>query len=171
MRRQVLVIAAAAVFAAGVVGAGVSYAVTPEAQVQSQRAAKPVVHEVGAPGEVPYKHRFSLEFMAYNGAPFGNLSFFKDASGVVHLTGLTCVEGGGGQCYSNTQGGGTWKIFTLPKGFRPGAEQVFTTLSAGQGNYYHARVDITRQGAVLLVCPPVAGLEWISFDGVSFLSK
>ena len=169
MRRQITVIALVALFVAGAVGAGVSYAVAPKAHQKhtwNQRATKPVVHEVGAPGEPAYLSNFK----GYDGPPFGNLSFYKDTSGVVHLTGLTC-EIGPVNCESVTLVGGTKKVFILPKGFRPTAQEIYTTLSDGRGEYLHIRVDITKAGAVEIVTPPFAGMDWISFDGVSFLSK
>lgn len=140
----------------------------------SQGTKKPAVHEVGAPGEVPYAPPSIYgQFKAYNGAPFGNLSFFKDASGVVHLTGLTCKasEADASLCDSAYFGNSTLQVFTLPKGFRPRAQQVLTTLSVGAGDYYHTRIDITTAGVVRLVALPEFGIDWISFDGVSFLSK
>lgn len=126
-----------------------------------------------AAGQVPYIDTFLSHWKAYNGAPFGNLSYFKDASGVVHLTGLACQRNdeNGGLCTSGQLIGGNQDIFILPTGFRPRAQQVFTTLSAGQGNYLHARVDVTTTGVVQVIAPPTAGLDWVSFDGVSFLAR
>jgi hypothetical protein len=131
-----------------------------------QGVKKPVVHEVGASGQVPY----TGQFKPYDGPPFGNLSFFKDASGVVHLTGLACLRNGS-ICAVQTMVGGTRDVFTLPPGFRPARQQVFTTLSVGlSDNYYNTRVDVTTAGVVEVIAPPSAGMDWISFDGVSFLA-
>ena len=92
------------------------------------------------------------------------------ASGVVHLTGLAC-ERNGSICAVSTLIGGTKVVFTLPRGFRPARQQVFTTLSVGQStNYLHTRLDVTRAGVVEIVAPPDAGMDWVSFDGVSFLA-
>ena len=132
-----------------------------------QGIKKPVVHEVGAPGQVPY----TGQFKAYDGLPFGNLSFYKDANGVVHLTGLTCLRNGA-ICAVQTMVGGTREIFTLPRGFRPARQQVFTGLSVGlSDNYYNPRLDVTTAGVVEVIAPPDAGMDWISFDGVSFLAR
>jgi hypothetical protein len=132
----------------------------------NQGVRKPVVHEVGAPGEVAY----TGEFMAYDSPPFGNLSYYKDASRVVHLTGLTCLRDGA-TCATQTTSVGTRPIFTLPRGFRPARQQVFTALSVGLSTqYYSARVDVTKGGVVEVVAPPEAGMDWVSFDGVSFLA-
>ena len=110
---------------------------------------------------------------AYNGPPFANLSFSKDASGFVHLSGLACEENDAGtQCASVALAAGTTKVFRLPSAFRPSAQHVFTTLSVGNGtNYLHTRVDVTADGFVQIVAPPLAGMDWVSFDGVTFLSR
>ncbi len=201
MRRQVVVIAVLAVVSGAAAGAGVAYAAARAIQEPSakgvisacyatgngeirmvnagakcragerkltwdQGVRAPVVHEVGAPGQVPY----SVHFKAYDEPPFGNLSFFKDASGIVHLTGLAC-RNVGSICTAATLVGGTVPVFTLPRGFRPTRQQVFTTLSFGLSTtYYHARVDVTTAGVVEIVAPPSAGEDWVSFDGVSFLA-
>jgi hypothetical protein len=130
---------------------------------------KPVVHRVAAAGEVPYTGGWK----AYNQPPFGNLSFFKDASGVVHLTGLACAKDfqDPSLCTTEALTSGVEQIFTLPQGFRPKAQQVFTTLSFGSGEHEHARVDVTTSGVVKFVAPPTGGIAWLSFDGVSFLAR
>ena len=130
---------------------------------------KPKVHLVGAAGEPAYQNNWK----AYNGPPFGNASFYKDSSGVVHLTGLTCRKKSQDptNCTSATLTGGILPIFTLPVGFRPASQQLFTTLSDGQGTYLHARIDITTTGVVELIAPPDEGQDWVSFDGISFLAN
>jgi hypothetical protein len=125
----------------------------------------PVVHEVGTPGEPAYTGGWA----GYQGPPFGNLSFYKDATGIVHLTGLTCYSNGAAGCTKVSTSSGTYPIFTLPAGFRPPHQQVFSALSFGDGQYYSARVDVTTDGVVQLEAPPTAGGAWISFDGISFL--
>jgi len=129
---------------------------------------KPKVHLVGAAGEPAYQNGWK----GYNGPPFGNASFYKDSSGVVHLTGLTCSESSQDAtvCTSSTLIGGTVPIFTLPVGFRPASQLLFTTLSDGRGQYAHTRIDITTAGVVELISPPDGGEDWVSFDGISFLA-
>ena len=129
---------------------------------------KPKVHVVGTAGEPAYQNGW----MGYNGPPFGNASFYKDSSGVVHLTGLTCGENSVNPslCASATLIGGTVPIFTLPVGFRPASQLLFTTLSYGGNNYLHTRIDVTPAGVVGLVSPPDGGENWVSFDGISFLA-
>jgi len=129
--------------------------------------SKPKVHVVGAAGEPAYQNGW----MGY-GAPFGKASFYKDSSGVVHLTGLTCSESSQDAtvCTSSTLIGGTVPIFTLPVGFRPASQLLFTTLSYGGNNYLHTRIDVTTAGVVELISPPDGGENWVSFDGISFLA-
>lgn len=71
--------------------------------------AQPALHVVGAPGEPPFLEGSKA---VVTGGPFGFVapSFYKDASGVVHLQGG--VESGSGIA------------FALPPGFRPGAAKV-----------------------------------------------
>ena len=120
---------------------------------------KPKIHVVGAVGEPAY----TSTWKAYDGPPFGNASFYKDSDGVVHLTGLACRLSTPSLCTSATLIGGTLPIFSLPVGFRPSSQLLFTTLSAGQANYYHTRVDITAGGQVELIAPPDGGEDWVSF--------
>jgi hypothetical protein len=133
-----------------------------------QKVRRPVVHVVGEAGQPGY----AFDWKAYDGPPFGNLSFFKDASGVVHLSGLACRVSFAdpSACVSGTAFGGTQRIFTLPAGFRPGTQQLFTAMTSGQTNYYVTRVDVTTAGVVELVTPPTGGEDWISFDGMTFLA-
>ena len=132
----------------------------------AQRAA-PVVHVVGRTGQPPYLDGFR----AYNGPPFGDLAYFKDGSGVVHLQGLACLASGA-LCAVQTMVGGTRRVFRLPLAFRPADSRVYTGLSVGlSDNYYNPRIDVTRDGYVQVIAPPSAGMDWISFDGITFLAK
>jgi hypothetical protein len=128
---------------------------------------KPKVHLVGAAGEPAYQSNWK----AFSSPPFGNASFFKDSAGVVHLTGIACLQDSQIPtiCGGGTLGAGIVPIFTLPPGFRPTNQLLFTTLSFGQPNYQHTRIDITTAGVVELTAPPYAGMDWVSFDGISFL--
>jgi hypothetical protein len=47
---------------------------------------------------------------------------------------------------------------------------VFTALSYGAPTYYYPRIDVRTDGVVVVIAPPSAGLDWISFDGISFPS-
>lgn len=130
----------------------------------------PTVHHVGAGGEPAYQSGWK----AYNGAPFGNLSYYKDSAGIVHLTGLACKQDTvTGFCTSATLIGGTVPIFTLPAGFRPSTstQLLFSQPSNGEGDYYQARIDITTTGVVEIIAPPNAGEDWVSFEGISFLAE
>jgi hypothetical protein len=200
MRRNVVALVVTAVLVGGVVGAGVTYAATAPVQqpnangvitscyttaggkirlinsgtacvagekklTWSQGVRKPTIHVVGATGEPA----FAAGYQAYDGPPFGNLSFFKDASGTVHLAGLACRSTGNG-CLTGSLTAGSTPVFTLPPGFRPNAQRVFTTLSYGAPTYYYPRIDVRTDGVVVVIAPPSAGLDWISFDGISFPS-
>ena len=133
---------------------------------QTQRAL-PVVRLVGRAGQPPYLDGFR----AYNGSPFGDLAFFKDASGVVHLQGLACLASGS-LCTRSTMVGGTRDVFRLPAAFRPTHSRVYTGLSVGlSDNYYNPRIDVTWDGYVRIIAPPSAGMDWISFDGISWLCE
>jgi len=101
-----------------------------------------VVRFVGRAGQPPYLDGFR----AYNGQPFGDLAFFKDASGVVHLQGLACLASGA-LCTQSTFVSGTRDVFRLPPAFRPAHSRVYTGLSVGLGdNYYNPRIDVTWDG-------------------------
>jgi hypothetical protein len=47
---------------------------------------------------------------------------------------------------------------------------VFNAISFGAPTYYYPRIDVTTAGVVEVVAPPTSGLDWISFDGISFPS-
>ena len=129
---------------------------------------RPKVHVVGAAGEVAYH----TGWKAYNEPPYQNTAFYKDSAGIVHLTGLACYKDPQNPDFCAT---GVFldnvNVFMLPLGFRPANEVLFTTLSVGQGDYLHTRIDVTPNGEVEIVAPPHAGADWISFDSISFLAK
>jgi hypothetical protein len=130
---------------------------------QHAKIPRAKVHVAGRPGEPAYQS----SMQAYNNPPFGDLSFAKDAAGIVHLTGLAC-RASGGTCIDGTLIGGTLVVFTLPAGLRPAHEQVFTGVSFGQSTYRYQRVDVEPNGQVAVIAPPNAGKQWMSFDGMSF---
>jgi hypothetical protein len=150
------------------VNAGVTCAAS-ERKLTWASNLKPKVHQVGAVGEPAYQS----DWKAYNGPPWGNASFYRDAAGVVHLSGLACSKkfGNPSLCEVGYLIGGTSPIFTLPAGFRPARQLLFTTLSFGDSQYWHARIDITTGGVVELIAPPNGGDDWVSFDGISFLAN
>lgn len=85
------------------------------------------------------------------GGGFGAPSFYKDAAGIVHLSGL---------CVGGTMGAA---MFTLPSGYRPKAILLFgaTTSSSSAP----PRVDVDSNGEVR----PISGSNgWFSLDGISF---
>ncbi|GMA64767.1 hypothetical protein NZD89_05245 [Alicyclobacillus fastidiosus] len=88
------------------------------------------------------------------GSGYRNVQYYKDAMGIVHLTGLGRIGTAGST------------IFTLPAGFRPSATLVFTTMSSGAIQ----RIDIASSGTVTLNGGGAFG-NWVSLDGISFLAE
>jgi hypothetical protein len=66
-----------------------------------------------------------------------------------------CCDGAAARCR------GAVPIFTLPVGYRPAYQVLFTTLSYG-GNYLHTRIDITTAAVVVFIAPPDGGENWVS---------
>jgi hypothetical protein len=100
-------------------------------------------HNVGAAGEVA----FVSPWRNYGGGgtAYGNVRFYKDYLGIVHLEGVTETTG--------TPTGPT--IFTLPAGYRPGETLIFTqraTTVVGQP-VDTARIDIAGTGDVQVLNP------------------
>jgi hypothetical protein len=77
-----------------------------------QHPQKPVVHHVGTKGQP----KFQDGWHSYDGPPFGDPGFYKDSSGIVHLTGLACRIDAT-DCFGVIQSL-TTPIFTLPPGRR-----------------------------------------------------
>ena len=86
------------------------------------------------------------------GAPYTTAGYYKDKMGIVHLKGIVV----------NTCAG---TIFTLPSGYRPGAQSIFRIAVYGGS----AQLDVTTAGAVY----PGSGCSntWISLDGVAFRAE
>jgi hypothetical protein len=102
---------------------------------------------VGGVGEPAYQNGWVDYNTEYAGA-----GFMKDATGVVHLTGL--VKSG----TINTA------IFILPVGYRPAHRQIYTTMS----NSAISRFDVVADGQVI----PISGSNaWVSLETVSFLAE
>jgi len=81
-------------------------------------------------------------------------SFTRTTAGVVELRGL--VKNGSGGV-----------ITTLPAGFRPNKQIIFTTLSSGSNAI--ARVDVFPDGTVLW--QGGGDNSWVSLDGINFMSS
>jgi hypothetical protein len=88
------------------------------------------------------------------GAPLENVGYFKDAAGVVHITGT--VKSG----TSNSAA-----IFTLPAGYRPANELLIAVDSNGA----HCNMTVLANGTV---GPNTSGSTTrMSLDGISFLAE
>jgi hypothetical protein len=93
----------------------------------------------------------------------------------VFFSGLACITNsqGGPGCGAGVAISGQSVVFHLPAGLRPATQHVYSVISYNQfagesGKYYTARVDVTPDGTVVLVSPPSAGYQFISFDGINF---
>lgn len=88
------------------------------------------------------------------GAGFTGVSYWRDALGLVHIRGLaqTAVARAIGVT-----------IFTLPAGFRPAAQEIFTM----QGPGGLVRVDVAAAGNVYLQTA-LNALDWVSLSGIKF---
>lgn len=82
-------------------------------------------------------------------AGFEQAGYFKDKFGIVHLKGLVCS-------------GSSAVIMTLPEGYRPAGQLLFTVVS---GNGF-ARIDVLNNGEVKLI--GTYDSEYVSLTGISF---
>jgi hypothetical protein len=94
-------------------------------------------HKVGTPGNPPFGNGGDGDCIWTEltqppiGDPFNEPSFYKDAHGVVRLTGaLASTDGPGGDGTCDDQEDGF--IFTLPAGYRPPEIMAFTSLGTEQ---------------------------------------
>ena len=101
-------------------------------------------HEVGSSGEPVFENGWINYSSAYNSA-----GFYK-SMGRVYLKGLIKTGSVG-----NT-------AFTLPEGYRPEYENLFSVLSNGAAG----RVDIFADGTVKPITP--SNNTWVQLDGISF---
>lgn len=106
----------------------------------------PTIHVVGAASEPAFEHSWA----AYGGGYFAP-RFWKDAAGIVHLSGLAA---------SGTLG---QSIFTLPSGFRPPNHVMQNAVA----NAVPSWVQITNGGSVVSA-GGIGSNAWFSLDGASF---
>lgn len=85
------------------------------------------------------------------GGGFNDAAYYKDPFGVVHLRGV--IKDG-------TDVSGT-ALFTLPVGYRPPAQELFTVISSSA----LGRVDIATTGNVVITS---GSNTWLSLDGLTF---
>ena len=110
-------------------------------------------HEIGAAGEPTFT------FGSNYGSTFATAGFRKDSEGYVQVKGLVTGVGAAGRT-----------IFTLPVGYRPLADHIFTgqnNSSAGSGQ---ARLDVRSNGEVVLVGAEAVS-SWVSLSGIRFLGE
>jgi hypothetical protein len=133
------------------------------------------VHHVGAAGEPPFENGWQN----VSGSIYEPVGFYKDAGGVVHLTGIA----NGGMPSS--------RVFHLPPGYRPATNKLIRvaaecncayTLFDPQGGTI--QIPLTTSGVVIYgpgfgagidgavgadsnVEFPSGGGGWLSFDGIS----
>jgi hypothetical protein len=135
------------------------------------------LHVIGAPGE-PAFATSPAPWRAYGGG-FAPPAFFRDRSGVVHLTGLACIEDvltPGDQCYGGTFTLPDVPIVVLPPGHRP-AERLLFVQASFHGNgpaHLRTRVDVLPDGRVLAYgdanSPGAIGGAFMTLTGISFPS-
>lgn len=108
---------------------------------------------------------YSNGWRDYNGggAPWGTGGYRKDASGYVHLHGLLDKNGG------NWVAGEV--MFTLPAGYRPGQQELFSPRMGGGGEN-NGRCDLTTAGQFTVVAGGLANpVNFVSLAGISFLAE
>ena len=114
-------------------------------------------HYVGDPGKPPFQNgwgNFNGPGEPHNQVTNQHAAFRVDSLGVIHLGGL--VAGGTiGQT-----------IFTLPTSYCPLFTKVFPAIS----NNAFARVTVNRYGSGCNVFANIGSTDWLSLEGVSFLT-
>jgi hypothetical protein len=109
-----------------------------------------------------------------SGAPYETASYFKDASGVVHIGGLvknkstatsaSCTKDGGGSTHIDPV-----PIFRLPDGDRPSATHVFNQVSISSSTPpFLAEIHVGSDGYVVCDYGYSIGGDSILLDGITF---
>lgn len=93
------------------------------------------------------------------GSSFANAGYYKDTLGRVHLRGVL---------KDGTTTPGT-AFFTLPAGYRPSAELLFTTFTFDGVTQSACRIDVHANGNVATGAGVQSG--YLSLDSVSFLAE
>lgn len=112
-----------------------------ESQVERLNPVKPRIERFIAPT--------LLGTWVNYGGGFNDAGYYKDPLGIIHLRGLV------------KSGTVPSSIFTLPAGYRPTAEEIFSVVA----NDAFGRVDVDASGNV--VCK-VGNNAFISLDGITF---
>jgi hypothetical protein len=107
-----------------------------------------------APGSLSGTWQNASEVFGGNDAPVG---FYKDASGIVHLTGVAVWSSSGGESGGYVPPG----PFYLPPGYRPPATEVFVA-ATGSGLEATTKVEILPDGAV------ATPKQLVSLSGITF---
>lgn len=119
--------------------------------------------ETNSLATAPASFSFSNGWRAYGAgvAPWGNVGYYRDSSGIVHLEGL--LDKNGGNWVGNEI------MLTLPPGFRPPSSRMFHPRMSGSTTNAVGRLDLASTGTLTLVESgannPVA---YLSLDGITF---
>lgn len=92
--------------------------------------------------------------------------YTKDASGIVHLSGLI-VNNSGGTVGTNVT------MFTLPSGFRPGHTLMFSVPKAISGGEGFGNIFVKPTGEVALFggSTSLTNGQWASLSPISFVAE
>ena len=90
------------------------------------------------------------------GNGYGSPTYYKTIENIVHLGGL--IKNGTAS---------EWiAIGTLPPGFRPAVNRIFTTMAATATGRLLCYVDVQSTGVIIMSCP--GANVWLSLDGINF---
>lgn len=92
------------------------------------------------------------------GTPFETASYWREANGCVHLTGLV---------KKSTAITASEIISTLPVGYRPSNQQLFPILAGASAIN---RLDVTSTGTIYINTAIAGTGNWVSLSGISFMS-
>jgi hypothetical protein len=95
---------------------------------------------------------------------YGNVGYFKDAAGFVHLTGVASDDSSGG----GPGGFAALGPFYLPAGYRPSVIEVFTVpaVTSGTGTTFNAAAIIKVEPSGAVVSP--SNTDIIGLSGIAF---
>ena len=138
------------------------------------------IHVLGAPGQPGFGNGGQGDcvwstFNNFTGIPLNPAGFYKDAYGVVHLTGAVQRNpGSGGDAACDDEDNSDKIAFTLPPGYRAPEMSLFTATSGGPGDLLVIAGDTDRgagsinipAGTVLFAGAP--GVAQVSLEGITF---
>lgn len=116
------------------------------------------INQVGTASEPPFENGWDV----FGSGLLGNVGFYKDHEGFVHLTGAAA--------HAATNGCGTI-LFTLPTGYRPVTELGFAVVRQDSAASLEAhRINVGTDGTVFLTasCVSANPTTILPLDGISF---